>query len=70
MTVSRLALSACVAAFFTAHATAGDLTEWVKQTPVKPDPSKIVVPPGYKVGVFVSGISTPSAATVDKDGNV
>ena len=26
--------------------------EWVKREPVKPDPSKVKVPPGYKVGVF------------------
>ena len=37
---------------------------------VKPDPSKVVVPDGYKVGVFVEGLDTPSSATVDKDGNV
>ena len=44
--------------------------QWVKRVPVKPDPSKVVVPPGYKVGVFTAGLDTPSAATVDKDGNV
>ena len=38
--------------------------------PIKPDPSKIVVPNGYKVGVFAAGLDTPSAATVDGDGNV
>ena len=37
---------------------------------VKPDPSKIVVPKGYKVSVFVAGLDTPSAATVDGEGNV
>jgi hypothetical protein len=37
---------------------------------VKPDPSKIIVPGGYKVGVFAAGLDTPSAATVDGDGNV
>src|SRR5215510_6861228 len=44
--------------------------EWVKREPVKPDPSKVKVPPGYKVGVFKAGLDTPSSATVDKDGNV
>ncbi|MCI0530059.1 MAG: hypothetical protein L0Y56_21665, partial [Nitrospira sp.] len=44
--------------------------EWAKRTAVKPDPSKIVIAPGYKVEVFVAGLDTPSAATVDKDGNV
>ena len=70
MTVSRFVISACVAGLFAAQASAEDLTDWVKQYPVKPDPTKVIVPPGYKVGVFASGISTPSAATVDKDGNV
>src|SRR5215510_15452464 len=44
--------------------------EWVKREPVKPDPSKVKVPPGYKVGIFTAGLDTPSSATVDKDGNV
>src|SRR3954466_8884748 len=44
--------------------------EWVKRTAVKPDPSKVVVPPGYKVEVFKAGLDTPSSATVDKDGNL
>jgi glucose/arabinose dehydrogenase len=43
---------------------------WAPRIAVKPDPSKIVVPPGYKVGVFVAGLDTPSAAAVDGDGNV
>ncbi len=43
---------------------------WQKRIAVKPDPSKIVVPPGYKVSVFAAGLDTPSAATVDGDGNV
>ena len=49
---------------------AGDLTQWIKQTPVPSDPSKVVVPPGYKVGILVAGLSTPSSATVDGDGNI
>ncbi|RPI37287.1 MAG: hypothetical protein EHM67_11920, partial [Hyphomicrobiaceae bacterium] len=44
--------------------------EWIKREPVKPDPSKVKVPPGYKVGVFKAGLDTPSSATVDKDGNL
>ncbi len=44
--------------------------DWVKRVAVKPDPSKILVPPGYKVEVFVAGLDTPSSATVDKEGNV
>ena len=44
--------------------------DWAKRTPVTPDPDKVVVPPGYKVGVFKAGLDTPSSATVDKDGNL
>jgi glucose/arabinose dehydrogenase len=43
---------------------------WEKRIPVKPDPTKIRVPSGYKVGVFASGLDTPSSATVDKDDNL
>ena len=43
---------------------------WPKREPFKPDPGKVVVPPGYKVGVFAAGLDTPSSATVDKDGNL
>ena len=43
---------------------------WVPRTAVTPDPSKIVVPPGYKVEVFAAGLDTPSSATVDGEGNV
>ncbi len=43
---------------------------WVPRIAVTPDPSKIVVPSGYKVEVFVAGLDTASAATVDRDGNV
>ena len=54
-----------------AAAQGGSATgQWVKRTPVKPDPSKVVVPPGYKVGVFKAGLDTPASATVDKDGNL
>src|SRR6202789_4691016 len=44
--------------------------DWAKRTPVTPNPDKVVVPPGYKVGVFKAGLDTPSAAAVDKDDNV
>ncbi len=47
--------------------TAGD---WLKRTPVTPNPDKVIVPSGYKVGVFKAGLDTPSAAAVDKDDNV
>lgn len=49
---------------------AGKSAGWAKRTAVKPDPTKVVVPPGYKVGIFKAGLDTPSAATVDKAGNV
>jgi glucose/arabinose dehydrogenase len=44
--------------------------QWIKRLPVNPDPTKVVVPPGYKVEVFKAGLDTPSSATVDKDGNL
>jgi hypothetical protein len=43
---------------------------WEKRIAVKADPSKVVVPDGYKVSVFVDGLGAPSSATVDGDGNV
>jgi hypothetical protein len=43
---------------------------WEKRVAVKADPSKVVVPDGYKVSVFVDGLGAPSSATVDGDGNV
>jgi hypothetical protein len=43
---------------------------WMERVPVTPDPSKVVVPDGYAVSVFAAGLDTPSAATVDGDGNV
>jgi len=43
---------------------------WEPRIPVKPDPSKIVVPKGYKAEVFADGLDTPSSATVDGNGNV
>jgi glucose/arabinose dehydrogenase len=43
---------------------------WEKRVAVEPDPSKVVVPDGYEVGVFVKGLGAPSSATVDGDGNL
>src|SRR6478736_979698 len=48
----------------------GPAGKWSTRTPVKPDPSKIKVPPGYKVGVFASGLDTITSLTVDKNDNV
>ena len=49
---------------------AGPAGKWSTRTPVKPDPSKIKVPAGYKVGVFASGLDTITSITVDKSDNV
>ena len=43
---------------------------WEKRVAVEPDPSKVVVPDGYEVGIFVKGLDAPSSATVDGDGNL
>lgn len=48
----------------------GESGGWEKRIAVTPDPSKIVVPDGYEVGIFVKGLNAPSAATVDGDGNL
>lgn len=48
----------------------GPAGKWSTRTPVKPDPSKIKVPKGYKVGVFASGLDTITSITVDKQDNV
>jgi hypothetical protein len=48
----------------------GESGGWEKRVPVTPDPSKVVVPDGYEVGVFAKGLSAPSSATVDADGNL
>jgi len=47
-----------------------DAGGWAKRIAVTPDPSKVVVPDGYKVGVFIKGLNAPSSATVDGDGNL
>jgi hypothetical protein len=43
---------------------------WVPRQAVTPDPSKVVVPKGYRAEVFAAGLDTPSAATVDGEDNV
>ena len=48
----------------------GQAGGWEKRIAVKPDPSKVVVPEGYEVGIFAAGLDTPSSATVDGDGNL
>src|SRR5262249_21966651 len=48
----------------------GPAGKWSTRTPVKPDPSKIQVPPGYKSSVFASGLDTVTSITVDKNDNV
>ncbi|HEX6112341.1 MAG TPA: hypothetical protein VFZ10_08540 [Geminicoccaceae bacterium] len=48
----------------------GESGGWEKRIAVKPDPSKVVVPEGYEVGIFVQGLNAPSSATVDAEGNV
>ena len=42
----------------------GSAGGWAPRIAVTPDPSKIIVPKGYKVSVFAAGLDTPSAATV------
>lgn len=48
----------------------GRAGKWSTRTPVTPDPSKIKVPAGYKVGVFASGLDTVTSITVDDSDNV
>jgi hypothetical protein len=43
---------------------------WEKRVAVKPDPSKVVVAPGYKISIFAQGLDTPSSGAMDKDGNL
>ena len=73
--VSRMVLSASALLVSTSLAWAdmqgtGESGGWEKRVAVKPDPSKVVVPDGYEVGVLVEGLNAPSAATVDGDGNL
>jgi len=79
--ISKLAVTAALAApLAMSVAWAADMEQqqgsakagggWAPRVPVKLDPSKIVVPKGYRVSVFTSGLDTPSSATVDGDGNV
>src|SRR5918995_1160388 len=48
----------------------GETGGWDTRIAVEPDPSKVVVPDGYEVGVFVKGLNAPSSATVDGEGNL
>lgn len=48
----------------------GESGGWEPRVAVEPDASKVVVPEGYEVGIFAKGLSAPSAATVDADGNL
>ena len=73
--VSSMVLSASALLVSTSLAWAdmqgtGESGGWEKRIAVKPDPSKVVVPEGYEVGIFAEGLSAPSAATVDGDGNL
>jgi hypothetical protein len=72
---SCLACSAAMLLGSTAIASAdmqgtGQSGGWEPRIAVEPDPSKVVVPDGYEVGVFVKGLGAPSSATVDGDGNL
>ena len=48
----------------------GESGGWEKRIAVEPDPSKVVVPEGYEVGILVKGLNAPSSATVDGEGNL
>ena len=63
---ATLAMPLAVTADMEAQQGTGSAGGWAKRMPIKPDPSKIVVPKGYKVGVFAAGLDTPSSATVDR----
>ena len=68
-----LSLTALVASAGVASADmqgTADSGGWAKRIAVEPDPSKVVVPEGYEVGILVKGLSAPSSATVDADGNL
>ena len=65
-----LAAATTICTMQAATAQSPKVGEWIKRAPVNPDPTKVVVPPGYKVEVFKAGLDTPSSATVDKDGNL
>ena len=76
MRLSKVLLTTCIVTLAAAPAVLADQQGtgrsggWEKRIAVKPDPSKIVVPKGYKVGVLVSGLDTASGITVDGDDNV
>ena len=73
----RFCLAFSVAALLGSGGVAGadvqgapETGDWAKRIAVEPDPSKVIVPDGYEVGVFAKGLSAPPAATVDADGNL
>ena len=68
--ISRTAASIVANADMQAQQGTPQAGDWVKRIPVIPNPDKVVVPPGYKVGVFKAGLDTPSSAAVDKDDNL
>src|SRR5258708_13519363 len=41
--------------------------DWAKRTAVTPNPDKVVVPPGYKVGLFKASLHSPSSSAFNKD---
>ena len=65
-----LAAATTICTMQAATAQSPKVGEWIKRAPVNPNPTKVVVPPGYKVEVFKAGLDTPSSATVDKEGNL
>ena len=68
-----LSITALVASAGVASADmqgSADSGGWEKRIAVEPDPSKVVVPEGYEVGILVKGLSAPSSATVDAEGNI
>lgn len=75
MNVTRLTMALVASTVFAtlAHAQiqgGPESGQWAKRIAVKPDPKKVVVPKGWTVAVFASGLDTVSSGTVDKDGNV
>jgi hypothetical protein len=48
----------------------GESGGWEPRVAVEPDPSKVVVPEGFEVGIFAQGLNAPSSAAVDAEGNL
>ena len=65
-----LTVLAAPAAFADMQGGAAQSGGWEKRVAVKPDASKVVVAPGYKISIFAQGLDTPSSGAVDKDGNL